>query len=89
MEESAGLPYDNPHSSSDATIMGADSLSVPPLSSHDKSGGSPPTRLRGSAPHSPGSAMEEMPSLVPAVTMPASGVDTVEVDVPQSELDNL
>ena len=89
MEESEGLAYDDPHFSSDATITGADSPSVPPLSSHDKSGGSPPTTSRGSSPHSPGSPMEEILPLVPAVAMSASSADTVEVHVPQSELDNL
>ena len=89
MEESAGLAYDDPCSSSDTTVTGADSPSVPPLSSCDESGGSPPTRLRGSSPCSPGSPMEEMPLLVPTVTMLASGMITVEVHIPQSELDNL
>ena len=89
MEESVGLAYDDPHSSSDTTVTGADSPSVPPLSSCDESGGSPPTRLGGSVPHSPGSLMEEILPLVPAATMLASGMDTVEVQVPQSELDNL
>ena len=89
MEESEGLAYDDPRSSSDATIMGADSPLVPPLSSCDESGNSPPTTLRGSATRSPGLPMDEMPLLVPAVATPASGVDTVEVHVPQSELDNL
>ena len=84
MEESVGLAHDNPCSSSDTTVMGVDSPSVTPLSSHDECGGSPPTRSRGSTPHSPGSPMEEMPLLVPTVTMPASGMDTVEVHVPQS-----
>ena len=42
MEESVGLAYDDPCSSSDATIMEVDSPSVPPLSSRNKSGGSPP-----------------------------------------------
>ena len=46
MEESAGLAYDDPCPSSDTNITGVDSPSVPPLSSHDESGGSPPTRLR-------------------------------------------
>ena len=89
MEELEGLAYDDPHSSSDATITGADSLSVPPLSSHEESGNSPPTTVRGSAPCAPGLPMEQMPPLVPAVAMPASGADTVEVHMPQSELDNL
>ena len=91
MEESVGLAYNDPRSSSDITIMGADSPSVPPLSSHDKSGGSLPSRSRGSAPRSPGSPMEAgaMPPLVPTVTKPTPGADTVEVHVPQSELDNL
>ena len=83
MEESEGLAYDDPHSSSDATITGVDSLPGPPLSSCDKSANSPPTTLRGLAPHSPGSPMEQMPPLVPAVAMPASGMDTVEVHNPQ------
>ena len=43
MEESEELAYDDPHSSSDATVMGADSPSMPPLSS--------PTTVRGPAPH--------------------------------------
>ena len=89
MEESEGLAYNDPHSSSDATVMGADSPSVPPVSSCDESGNSSPTTSRGSAPHPPGLPMEQMPLLVPAVTMPASGADTVEVHIPQSELDNL
>ena len=89
MEESVGLAYDAPRSSSDATITGVDHPSVPPLSSHDESGGSPPTRSRGSAPCSPELLMEEMLLLVPTVAMLASGVDTVEAHVPQSELDNL
>ena len=89
MEESVGLAYNDPRSSSDSTVMGVDSPSVPPLSSLDESGGSLPTRSRGSTPHLPGSPMEEMLSLVPAVTTLASGTDTVEVHVPQSELDNL
>ena len=89
MEESEGLAYNDPHSSSDATIMGADSLLVPPLSSHEESGNSLPTTVRGPVPHAQGSPMEQMPPLVPAVAMPASGADTVEVHVSQSELDNL
>ena len=89
MEESEGLAYHDPCSSSDTTVMGADSPSVPPLSSHDESGGFPPTTMRGSAPRSPGLYMEEMLPLVPTVAMPASGADTVEVHVHQSELDNL
>ena len=89
MEESVGLAYDDPCSSSDTTVTGVDSPSVPPLSSCDESGGSPPTRLRGSTPCLLGSPMEEMLPLVPAVAMPASGTDTVEVHISQSELDNL
>ena len=77
MEESEGLAYDNPRSSSDATVMETDSPPVPPSSSCDKSGNSPPTTLRGSASHSLGLPMEQMPPLVLAVTTPASGVDTV------------
>ena len=89
MEDSEGLAYNDPHSSSDATITGADSLPGPQLSLHDESADYPPNTLRGSAPHSPGLPMEQMPSLVPAAAMPASGIDTVEVHVPQVELDDL
>ena len=91
MEESEGLAFDDPYSCSDTTVMGADSPSVPPFSPHDESVESPPTRSRGSAPHSLGSPMEAggMLLLMPTVAMPASGADTVEVHVPQSELDNL
>ena len=89
MEESEGLAYDDPHSGSDATITGVDSLPGPQLSSRDKSADSPPNTLRGLAPGSPGSPMEQMPLLVPAVATPASGVDMVEVHVPQAELDDL
>ena len=86
MEESEGLAYDDPRSSS---VTGADSPPGPQLSSRDESANSPPNTLRGSAPRSPGSPMEQMPPLVPAVTTPASGVDTVEVHIPQAELDYL
>ena len=89
MEESVELAYNNSCSSSDATITGADSPLVPPLSSHEESGNSPPTTVRGPAPHAQGLPMEQMLPLVPTVTMLASDVDTVEVHVPQSELDNL
>ena len=89
MEESEELAYDDPGSSSDATIMGADSLSVPPLSPHEESENSPPTTARGPAPCAQGSPMEQMPPLVPTVATLASGADTVEVHIPQSELDNL
>ena len=91
MEESAGLAFDDPCSGSDTTITGTDSLSVPLFSPCDESGDTLPTRLRGSPPHSPGSPMEAggIPPLVPTVTTPASGADTVKVHVPQSELDNL
>ena len=89
VEELEELAYNNPCCSSYATIMGADSLLVPPLSSHEESGNSPPTTARGPAPHAQGSPMEQMPLLVPAVATPALGADTVEVHVPQSELDNL
>ena len=89
MEESEGLAYNDPCSSSDATVTGVDSPPMPPLSSRDESGNSPLTTLRGLAPHSPGLPMEQMLLLVPTVTIPASGVDTVEVHIPQSELDNL
>ena len=88
MEESEGLAFDDPHSGSDTTITGVDSLSAPPFSPHDESGDSQPTSSRGSAPHSLGSPMEAggMPLLTAVV---ASGVDAVEVHVPQSKLDNL
>ena len=89
MEESEELAYDDPYSSSDATVMVADSLLVPPLSSCEESGNSPPTTARGPAPLTQGLPMEQMLPLVPAVTTPASGADTVEVHIPQSELDNL
>ena len=89
MEESEGLAYDDPHSSSNATVTGADSPPGPQLSSHDESVNSPPNTLRGSAPHSLGSPMEQMMPLVPAVAMLASGMDTVEVHIPQVELDDL
>ena len=89
MEELEELAYDDPHSSSDATITGVDSPSVPPLSSHEESGNSLPTTARDPAPHAQGAPMEQMPPLVPAVTMLASGVDTVEVHILPSELDNL
>ena len=89
MEESEGLAYNDPHSRSDATITGVDNPPGPPLSSRDESADSPPNTLRGLAPHSPGLPMEQMPLLVPTVTTMASGMDTVEVHVPQCELDNL
>ena len=91
MEGSEGVAFDDPCSGSNTTITGVDSPSAPLFSPHDKSGDSLPTRLRGSAPRSLGSPMEAggMPPLMPAVAMPASGADTVEVHVPQSKLDNL
>ena len=91
MEESEGLTFDDPHSSSDTTITGVDSHLVPPSSPCDESGDSPPTRSRGSAPHTQESPMEAggMPLLMATVAMPASGADAVEVHVSQSELDNL
>ena len=89
MEESEGLAYDDPHSSSDANIMGADSLPRPQLPSCDESPNSLPNTSRGSAPHSPGLPMEQMLLLVPEVTTLASGMDTVVVHVPQVELDDL
>ena len=89
MEESEGLAYDDPHSSSNATVTGVDRLPGPQLSSCDESANSLPNTLRGSAPHLLWSPMEQMPLLVPAVTTPASGVDTVDVHVPQAELGDL
>ena len=90
MEGSEGLSSDDPHSGSDTTIMGW-TAHQHPFSPHGELGDSPPTRSRGSAPRSPGSAMEEgeMPLLMPMVATLASGADTVEVNVPQSNLDNL
>ena len=85
MEESKGLAYDDPRSNSDPTIMGADGLQGPQLSSHDEPGDSLPNTLRGLAPHLLGSPMEHMPPLMPAIT----GVDTVEVHVTEVELDDL
>ena len=89
MEELEGLAYDDPRSSSNATVTGVDSLPGPPLSSRDESANSPPNTSRGSAPRLLASSMEQMPPLVPAVATPASGMDTVEVHIPQSKLDNL
>ena len=83
MEELEGLTYDDPHSDSDATIMGVDSLQGPQLSSHDEPADSPPNTPRSLASHSLGSPMEHM--LVPTV----AGVDTVEVHVTEEELDDL
>ena len=57
MEESEGLAYDDPHCSSDATIMGVDSPPGPPLSSRDKSADSPPNTPGGLACHLLGSPM--------------------------------
>ena len=82
MEESEGLAYDDPPLQLRCYCHGADSPPVPPLSSRDESGNSPATTLRGSAPCSLGSPLEQMPPLVPAVTTQASGVDTVEVHAP-------
>ena len=91
MEESEGLAFDNPCSGSDTTITRADSPLAPSFSPCDESGDSPPTRSRGSAPHSQGSPMEagRMLPLTVTVAMLASGADAVEVHVSQSELDNL
>ena len=85
MEESEGLAYDDPHSNSDATITGADSPKGPQLSSCDEPADSLPNTPRGSASHSPGSPMEHMPPLVPAV----ASVDMVIVHVTEAELDDL
>ena len=85
------MAFDDPHSGSDTTITGVNSPSVTRSSPRDKSGGSPPTVSRGSAPHSQESPIEagEMPPLTAMVTTQASSVDAVEVHVSQSELDNL
>ena len=79
------VAYSDPHSDSDATIMGADGLQGPQLSSPDKPADSPPNTPWGLAPHSPGSPKEHMPLLMPAV----AGVDMVEVHVTEVELDGL
>ena len=89
MEESEGLAYDDPHSNSDATINGADGPQGSQSSLHDEPADFPPNTLRGLAPHSLGSPMEQMPPLVPTAATPVSGMDTVEVHVPKAELDNL
>ena len=91
MEESEGLALDDPCSGSDTTITGVDSPSAPLSSPHDKSGDSPPTMSRGSAPHSQESSIEagEMPLLTAAVTTLAFSVDAVDIHVSQSELDHL
>ena len=89
MEESEGLAYDDPCSSSDATIMGVDSPPRPQLSSCDESANSLPNTLKGLAPHSPRLPMEQMLPLVPKVATPVYGMDTVMVHMPQAELDNL
>ena len=83
--ELEGLAYDDPHSDSDATVVGADGLQGPELSLCDEPADSPPNTLRSLAPHSLGLPMEHMPPLVPAV----ASVDTVEVHVTEEELDNL
>ena len=79
MEEVEGLAFDDPHSDSDATVMGVDGLQGPELSSCDEPADSPPNTLRSLAPCSPG-----LP-LVPTV----AGVDTVEVHVTKEELDDV
>ena len=60
MEELEGLAYDDPHSGSDATIMGLDSPPGPQLSLCDESANSPPNTLRGFVPCSLASPMEQM-----------------------------
>ena len=85
MEESEGLAYNDPHSDSNATIMGPDGLQGPELSSDDKPADSPPNTPRSLASHSPGLPMEQMPLLVPTV----AGVDMVKVHVTEAELDDL
>ena len=91
MEESEGLAFDNSCSETDTTITGVDSPSGPLSSPHDKSGDSPPTMSRGSAPRSQESPMEagKMPPLTATVITPASSADAVEVHVSQSKLENL
>ena len=85
MEELERLAYDDPHSDSDATVMGVDGPQGPQSSSLDEPADSLPNTPRGSAPRSPGSPMEHMPLLVPTVT----GVDMVEVHVTKAKLDDL
>ena len=91
MEELEGLAFDDPHSGSDTTVTGVDSPLTPLSSPCDKSGDSPSTMSRGSAPHSQESPMQEgkMPPLTATVTTPASSVDAVEVHVSKSKLENL
>ena len=91
MVESEGLAFDDPHSGSDTAVTGVDSLSAPPSSPCDKSGDSPSTMSRGSAPLLQESPMEagRMLPLTAVVTMLASSANAVEVHVSQSELDNL
>ena len=91
MEESEGLAFDDPHSDSDTTITRVHSTAVPLSSPHDELGDSPPTRSRGSAPHTQGSLMEAegMPLLMARAATLASGADAMEVHVSQSELDSL
>ena len=89
MEELEGLAYNDPCSSSNATVTGVDSPPGPQLSSCDEPADSPPNTLRGLAPHSLGLPMEQMPLLVPIATMLASGVNMVELHVPEAELDDL
>ena len=87
MEESEELAYDDLCSSSDTTVMRWTARRCLHCL-HVKSGNSLATTVKGPAPHAQGSPMEQMPPLVPAVAMLASGADTVEVHIPQSELDN-
>ena len=89
-EESEGLAFDDPCSGSDTTITRVDSL-LAPLSSPCYESDFPPTRSRGSAPHTQKSPIKAggMPLLPVAVAMLASGTDAVDVHVSQSELDNL
>ena len=85
MEEAEGLAYDDPQSDSTVTIMGVDGSQGPELSLCDEPADSPPNTLRSLAPHLPGSPMEHMLPLEPAVT----GVDVIKVHIDEEELNNL
>ena len=85
VEKAKGLAYDDPRSDFDATIMGVDCSQGPELSSCDKPAGFLSNTLRSSALCLPGSPMEHMPLLEPAVT----GGDTVKVHIDEEELNDL
>ena len=84
MEGAKELAYDDPHSDSDAMVMGVDSQQGPALSLHDEAANPLPHTLRHEAPHMLGLSMNHMPPLEAAIT---SG-DAIEVHVDEGELDN-